>query len=96
MKISFSNFISNISQTSKISSDAEKILEAISNDERMEKNTYRLDLSIEPMFFRDNVAAKDIVKNIGSSFYLPDASDNENKLRLKKIYKIVKKNNIRK
>ena len=45
MKISFSNFISNIIQTSKVNSDAEKILEAISNDERIGKKYLSIESS---------------------------------------------------
>lgn len=92
MKISFSNFISNISQTSKISSDAEKILEAISNDERIGKKYLSIGSKYSgPCFPRDNVAIKRYCKNIGSSFYLPDASDNENKIQIKRYIKLLKK-----
>ena len=92
MKISFSNFISNIIQTSKIKSDAEKILEAISNDERIGKKYLSIGSKYSgPCFPRDNVAIKKYCKTIGSSFYLPEASDKENKIQIKRYTTFLKK-----
>lgn len=101
IKISFSNFISNISQKSRLTSNVANILNAIGTDSRIGKKYLGVGAKFSgPCFPRDNIALAKYCKKLGSSHFLPLAADKENNLQLgryiDKLEDVIKINKIKK
>jgi UDPglucose 6-dehydrogenase len=101
MKISFSNFISNISQKSQLKSKAVNILNAIGMDTRIGKKYLGVGTKFSgPCFPRDNIALSQYCKKLKSSHFLLTATDNENNLQVNryvnKLEDVIRDNKIKK
>tara|TARA_B110000459_G_C16577629_1_gene479617 strand:+ start:442 stop:1725 length:1284 start_codon:yes stop_codon:yes gene_type:complete len=95
MKISFSNMISQISDTEK-NIDVSKILNTIGSDTRIGKKYLSLGaLFAGPCFPRDNLSLIQFLKKSKTNYSLPQATDNVNNIQLNryiKLFNSLKKN----
>jgi UDPglucose 6-dehydrogenase len=91
MKISFSNFISNLVQNSKIKSRSSNILNAIAKDTRIGKKCLSVGTKFSgPCFPRDNIAIREFCKDIKSSYFLPLSTDKENNIQSERYIEYLK------
>ncbi len=89
-KISFANYISEISENLK-DVNGVKILDAIGNDRRIGGSYFKLGTKFSgPCFPRDNKSLSFFSKKIGVNNYLPESVDKVNKKQTERIIKKIK------
>ena len=90
-KISFANFISELSEKSK-NTDAKKILDAIGQDKRIGHSYLKVGTKFSgPCFPRDNYALINYSRNQGLNPFIANATNQTNSQQSNRILKIIKK-----